>query len=490
MSRLLIAMLTVLSTAAVALETPLIVTAANSDRVATINPVLGTITQYRVATGQNGPISRFGTGNFLADLTTLENHVVDGPADDVFHALRTGTMNVKPPPYIFIEDVLGKIATPKTAQAAGLVPFNVRARNSEKEFWSKPHPYDGVVRAALGNSYLLVAVPASRTLLLYDMQNENANLVLLAATNIGPYLYHPTTSNSEPTVDGLLSKLPQDVQNERKDAIKKQMEAQLERPEQVIDLKPSDLWVTGTNLDEFVVADLANLKIIALQYRGKDLFVNSIRNMEVDLMVPSAINSPPDIQGLYDNFRRDKTAKAFLDGEEIKDFIDFQVYVDSLQSGGGNAGAAGGAKASPIRVAVRNQDVVFDFTDRRKILAYQFGGDTKVVLKSIRDYTLDAGIDLIAKEIQSRANGVEFLGLAKSQRSPVLAMRLLQSSLRSNPLLYDAVQKDKRLLKTVEGQPGFAELIEEAAKKVKAMDDARAARIKAAEERRKAKDER
>jgi hypothetical protein len=231
MLRLLTALLTVIATSAAALETPLIVVAPNSDRVATINPGLGTITQYRVANGQNGSIERLGTGNFIADLVGLENHVIEGTPDDIFHALRTGTMNVKPPPYIFIEDVLGKIVVPKAAQEAGIVPLKTRARNSEKEFWSKPHPYDGVVRAALGNSYMLVAIPASRTILLYDMQNELANLVPIAATNIGPYLYHPTVSNSEPTPDGLLAKLPSDIQKDRREALKKQMEAQLERPE-------------------------------------------------------------------------------------------------------------------------------------------------------------------------------------------------------------------------------------------------------------------
>lgn len=485
MRRLLTALLSVVAFSAAALETPLIVTAPFGDRMATINPTLGTITQYRVATGQKGELTRFGSGNFLSDLTKLENYVIGERGEgDIMVALRSGTNGVEPSPYVFIQDFLGKMAIPKEAAAAGIVPLARRAENSEKEFWSQPHPYDGVVRAALGSNYLLLAVPATRTVMLYDMTNELANVPLLAATNLGPYLYHPTTSNSEPTVDGLLKLMPPEIQAERADQLKKQMEAQLEQQNQTIELKPCDFWVCGTNLDEFLVADLANLRLISMQYRGKALYVQAIRNMEVDLMVPSAINSRPDLQELFNRLKNDRNAKPFLQAEGITDFLSFQVYVDSAQSSVGGGAAGAGGKSSTIQVTRRDNDVIFDFTDRRKLVSYQFGGDARLWMKSIRDYTVDAGIDLIAAEIQKRMDGAEFFAQAKLMKKPTLALRLLQSALRSDPYLLQALEKDKRLVKMVSETEGYAAVIEEAAAKVKALDAAREARMKAIEQRR------
>jgi|GEM_PF-3229457 len=464
-----------------ALETPLTLASPNGVLCATVNPSLGTMTMYRL----NGvaTLDRVGSANFLNDVAFLERYIVADRGEDVFSALRVGYGLNKPTPEEWLGSVLGALKNTRAAGDAGIMSLEKRARNSELDFWAKENPYDGVVRAALGDAYLMLVIPAKRAVMFYDVQNEGFKLV--AVTNFGPLLYLPHVYNSTPTPSELIKQLPSDIQEERRKQMEDQMVAMLEEPGQTIQVKPSDIWVASAVGEKFLVFDIANLQLMSYEYAGKNLVVNAVRNIEVDLMIPSAYKSQPDLQGMYQQFRNGKDNKAFLEGEAINDLIELEAYVQSQQSS--NTSGGGASKASSVQptVIAKTGDLIVDFTDQRKVISYRFGGGNTVIeLRSMRDYTLDAGIALIEAEIANRRYGAQFLEQAKKQRNPALAMRLVQSALKMYPPLYQVVEKDSRLVKNISAQPEYAAAIEDAIAKTKAAADAREARIAAAKERR------
>lgn len=481
---LLLLPLLLLSAWASALETPLTVASPTGQIAITINPTLGTMTMYRL--NGVGTLDRKGSANFLNDINFLRNYIVDERDGDVYSALRVGYGINKPTPEEWMRGILGALKQTRKAEEAGIKPLLERARNSEEEFWNKDNAYDGVVRAALGNNYLMLVVPSTRTVMFYDIQNEGFKLV--AVTTFSPLLYLPHVFNSTPTPADLLRQLPSDLQEERRKQMEEQMDAMLEQPGQTIATKPSNVWVAAAAGEKFIVVDIANARLMSYEYAGKDLFVRAVRNIEVDLMIPSAFKSTPDLQGAYQVFSTNRTNKEFLASEAITDIIDFETYVQSRQASTGAGGSAGGgAKASPVQLTTiyNTGDLLIDFTDQRKVLSYRFGGGNTVLeLRSMRDYTLDAGIALIETEIANREYGVHFLAAAKKQKNPALAMRLVQSALRMNPPLYQAIEKDNRLVRAISDQPEYATAIEAAIAATQKMQADREARIATAKERR------
>lgn len=486
MARFLLFPLLVFAAAISAMETPLTVASPSGLTAITVNPTLGTMTMYRL--NGAGTLDRKGSANFLNDVAFFERYIVAERGDDVYSTLRTGTVNNKPTPEEWMSTVLGSLKQTRKAEEAGILPLLARARNSETEFWSKENPYDGVVRAALGNNYLMVVVPVKRAVLFYDVQNEGFKLV--AVTNFGPLLYLPHVYNSTPTPADLLRELPPEVQEERRKQLEEQMEAMLEKPGQTIATKPSDVWVAATTGEKFIIVDIANTRLMSYEYAGKDLRVNAVRNIEVDLMIDSGFKSKPDLRTAYDQFTKNRANKPFLESEGIVDQIDFETYVQSRQGSVGGGGGGGGAKASPVQPTViySTGDLLIDFTDQRKVLSYRFGGGNTVIeLRSMRNYTVDVGIALIEAEIANRDYGIQFLAAAKQQKNPALTMRLIQSALKMNPPLYQAIEKDNRLVKSISDLPEYAPAIEEALTATKKMQADREARIAAAKERREKK---
>lgn len=476
-----------LSTWASALETPLTVASPTGQVAITVNPTLGTMTMFRL--NGVGTLDRKGSANFLNDIEFLQNYIVADRDGDVYSALRVGYGGNKPTPEEWLGGVLGSLKLPRKAEEAGVLPLEKRARNSEAEFWNKDHAYDGVVRAALGNNYLMLVVPSTRTVMFYDTQNEGFKLV--AVTTFSPLLYLPHVFNSNPTPADLLSQLPSDVQEERRKQMEEQMAAMLEEPGQTIATKPSNVWVAAAAGEKFIVVDIANARLMSYEFAGKDLFVRAVRNIEVDLMIPSAFKSTPDLQGAYRAFSTNRNNKAFLESEGITDIIDFETYVQSRQASAGAGGsAAGGAKTSPVQLTTiyNTGDLLIDFTDQRKVLTYRFGGGNTVLeLRSMRDYTLDAGIALIETEIANREYGVQFLAAAKKQKSPAMAMRLVQSALKMNPPLYQVIEKDNRLVRAISELPEYGPAIDAAIAATQKMEAEREKRIAAAKERREKK---
>jgi hypothetical protein len=465
-----------------ALETPLVIQSPLSAGLTiVINPTVGVMTVYKV---QDGKLNQRGSANFLSDLSLYQRMIYTESDGQAITYLQTGSTNNDPTNGDMVLRVLGSIKSSRAEKAAGVAPLAVRAIAAEKDFWGKEHPYDGVVRAALSVQYLMLVVPSTRTIMVYDTANEQ--LALVAWHNYGPELYVPQVLTSTPLPSDIMAKLPQDVQADRKKQLQDQLEALTAKAEQGIDTKPSEVWIAAGKQERFVVFDSANAHVMSYEFTSKDLKLLSVRNTEVDMLIPTQYESSPNIQDAYARFKQDKSRQAYLTVNGITDYLAFQVYVESKQSGAGGGG--GGGKVSPLQANVDQTtgEISLDFTDRRKLVVYRFaGGESQLQLKSFRDYTVDVGIAMLEAEIRDLNAAKMLYDNTKKLKNPDLQLLTLGSALKLNPPLYKDVEKDSRLVKTLGTLQGYPALIEEATRKAKELDDQHDALLKAIEARRK-----
>ena len=475
MSRLIILLLTLVA-AVPALDTPLIINNTAGTSTVFVNPTIGSMTLYNI---QDGQLNRVASTNFLAELTLLGSTItrdVDGRA---VTALQDGSPNNLPTAEGFLAE-LKKLSSPK-AEAAGVKTLADRARAAEKEFWSKENPYDGVVRAALAQNYLMLAIPAKHTLLVYDV--SALSFMLVAYHNYGPELYLPTVFGSNPSPAEILKELPQEVQEARKKELEAQIAAMMEVGDQAIALKPSDIYLVAGQGERFAVFDIANSRLMAYEYTGKALALRGIRNVEIDLLIPTAYRSKPDIAEIYRQWTKDRSRQAFLASLGMeKDLISFQLYVEGKQK------AADSQKSSSFQanVIIGSGDLVLDFADKRKAIVYRFaGGEATMDLKSLRDYTLDAGIALLDADFNNATYATQLIAQAKKANRARIALLTLTSALNLDPTQYRAIEKDKSLVEKVKAEPEYQALMEGAIKRATEIETQRDERRKEAEERKK-----
>lgn len=485
---LLCACLSLVLTSLPALDTPLIVNSPNSLNTVIINPTLGTMTLYSVLDGQ---LNRKASSNFLADITYLEN-VVYSP--DVLYAkdpdappvpaLQLGSLNNSPNMKDMLFKVIGSVKPSKKEAAAGVSTLLQRALAAEKEFWGVEHKFDGVVRAALSNTYLMLGIPSKRLLMLYEMPSEN--FVLVAYHNYGPELYIPQTYNSNPSPDQILAQLPADLQEEHKEQLKDQMEALVAANEQALKIAESDLWIVAGQADKFFVIDIANLHAMAFTYNGKELQTMGVRNLQVDLMIPAGFRTQPDIQGIFRELGKDQVRQRWMkDNGYENDIVAFKALVEQKAAG------ASGGKISTFQANIfltgGGGDITLDFGDKRKVAVYRM--QNALDLTSIRDYTLDVGIAMLDAEINLTVFAGKLLDQARQQsknRNYPAALITLTSALKMNPRLVKPVEKE--FAKDLGKLPGWPELIEGALARAEQLDkDAEARRQTAKDEREKKK---
>ena len=110
---------------------------------AVVSPSTGNVTLYGI---EGNSTTRYGSGNFLADLANLEGLPGGKQGAITYSALRIGHPDFVPTP----ADLLSSVAFPEkpTAKeaAAGLKGLRWRAIEAEDAFWAEVKPYDGVVR--------------------------------------------------------------------------------------------------------------------------------------------------------------------------------------------------------------------------------------------------------------------------------------------------------------------------------------------------------
>jgi hypothetical protein len=478
----LIALLATLSVAASALETPLVITQpGGSGLTAIVDPASGVITLYQVEGNQ---LTRYGSGsaNFLSDLSQYESLIIDEEDGKPVSALQRGSGSTRPT----AQELLA--ALPKTQSAAEReaesLPYQDRARNAEKRFWAEKHDYDGVVRGALGNRALLLAVPSKHVLLAYEISNNM--LQLRAYRNYGVELYIPQVLGSTPSPAEIWQGLPDEITEERRKELEKQAEKMGAAASKELSPLPSDVWVAASNgqPDYFAVVDFANKHIMSYQFSTRTFDLKSVRNMEIDLLIPGSWNSVPSAQQTYDAFMRDPARKRFLEA------FGFEPDPASLKAMSG-ARQQRSNTVSTVQATIQNDDIIIDWTDKHKVYVYRLiGSGNNLELVSMRDYTLDVGMALFDDEMRSQANAKELFEQAVAltkRNSAVLAMLNLKSALKLNPLLHTEAEKNNSLVMSLGKLPDWKETIEVAAANAKKKKDEIEERKKAAADERERK---
>lgn len=452
-----------------ALDTPMVMQAGRFTGV--INPAQGSIQIFEMS-GER--LTLRATTNFLADLEFNR----DAPAADKLEwsRLRPGNPNTFPTYADFFDKLCPEIDKNRPRNAEGPT-FKERAWNTEEAFWNAPLPaYDGHLAAALtddgGTGSLLLIFPQYYTMMFYFI--EGFNITYAGHRNYRVDLMIPQVLDSFPSPKELLDQLPADVQADHKDALKLQMEALIEAQgaegANMLPIAPSDPWVVSirkNNQNIYALVDPPNNRVLTYAYRsngkGGQIELKSVRNIQVDLLIPSSFKSDPPVVGLV------KDVNKWLEGMRFppvnESFLRMYAARNSID------GDAGAARPTPDMQA--NEDgsgrVVIDFPKQRKILVYDpFGRGEFLELKSMRDYSLEAAIGLLKKEVLFRGlalqmvEGIETKARDKKvERATVL--KLLGTALTWSPHAYKAVEDNRNIIREMKDVEGFQALIDKAA---------------------------
>ncbi|HYE06847.1 MAG TPA: hypothetical protein VEL07_15125 [Planctomycetota bacterium] len=495
---LITTVLALMATSASALETAL--TLASGPNTITIDPGLGTISLYYVQDGRLN--KRPGTANFLTDLNVYRKTIIrmekGGEESRPMSALEIGSANNIPTPDQLMTKLAEAEARPRKQDkdAPPHIPLPVRAANTEAEFWSKiwdkEEAYDGVISAALGNRYLIVVVPAVRCFLVYEVVGEQ--IEPRGWRNYGVDLYVPTVWNSTPLPQEIFDQLPKDVKEEHGEALKEQLEAMSTDQAKVIATKDSEVWIVaggaGPASDRWVLVDIANTRVLSYHFPGKGIELRSVRNMEVDLLIPSSYNSTPDQRQLFQEFTRDKARKAFV---ETLGIVQFDLA--ELRAIVGQRQVKAAKNVSPVQAAVApgssTLDVIIDFTQQQKILTYRaVGQGNGLEFMAMRDYTLDSALASLDNMRMEKAYAKELLGSAKrslDNHRVDLAWLTAKTALKMDPALYAQIEKNTDMHKQFAKLPDYAQSIQDATAAAKKEQERAEARAKKAQEEREKK---
>jgi hypothetical protein len=469
MKAIVVVCLALVASWASALETSMVLRQGGSGQgglYVVVEPGIGTITIYSV---DGNTLVKYGSGNFIEDLNFYDQLILRETEGVPYSALRAGSANCKPT----VEELFAKFPNVPTAKetAAGLKSYQSRARQAEDEFWKKDHPYDGVVRGAIGATSLLLCIPCKRALLVYDLQKRDLGPQLACYRNFAAELYVPQVLASSPTPQEILTQLPADVKKEQKEALDEQLKA-LAESGGALELKPSDPWVAAGSGDRFVVVDPPNNHLMSYEYSGKGWVVQSSRNMQVDLLIPTLYKSTPDEQRELDEFV--KTRKKKIDEFGIiPDLPYFKALVGQKQVASG--------KVSDLQANITADDLTLDFIKTHKMFVYKLqGANNGLELASMRDYTLDVGLQLQDAEFNHQTLAFQAWTQAKNflaAHQPTSAMLSLKLALSLYPGIYKDIEKDPRA-KDLKKDPEWQGAMDAA---MKAWED----ELKAREDRKK-----
>ena len=461
---------------ATATETPMILrpgnggSGGNSTFYAEVDASLGTISMYTVEGNQ---LTRQGSTNFLIDLDILEGRPYDDRNGEVFSTLRVGSGNWDIPTEQLLVKALPDKPTAKEA-AAGLKPLRDRVLQAETEFWAKDHAYDGVVRAAMGQTSIMICVPAKHVLLFYEIVDRTKAPQLAGWRNYGADLYVPQSYQSSPLPQAILSALPADIRKDQKDAIDAAFKAQAEGGGAAA-LQTSDPWVSAGTLDRYVLIDEANKHIVSYEFSGKKLMMKSARNLDVDLLIPTLYKSAPDENTEFNQYLQ-TNAKLLAAARIVLDLPAIKALVASKK--------VASSKVSSLQATAVSDEIVVKFVDLHKIFIYHLQGQNNgLEMVSMRDNTVDVGLALQDTELRKPDFAAVILGDARrqlGQHFPKLAMRSVIFALKIYPCAYKDVEKGP-LAKDLKKEPEWQPTLDAAMKACEAEMKAREERAKAAQ---------
>jgi len=465
---------------AAALENSLVMRSpgqGGSGLYAVVSPSTGNVTLYAI---EGTTTTRYGSGNFLADLANLEGLPGGKQGEITYSALRIGHPDFVPTP----ADLLNSVAFPEKPSAKekelGLKGLRWRAIEAEDAFWADVKPYDGVVRGAMGSQYLLLCVPIKHALLCYDTQDRNKGPVLVSFRNYGVDLMIPQTFASDPAPQAILAALPADIKDEQKKAIEEQLTA-LAGGGGALKLEPSDPWIASGSGDRWVLVDPPNKHIVTYEYLGKKWAVKSSRNIAVEHLIPTSFRSAPNEQEQFNEYIRSRKKQIESVGI-IPDIAYFKALVDQKQ--------VASAKTSDIQASMVGDDLVLDFIKLRKIFAYRLNGaNNGLELLSMRDYTLDVGLALQDVEFRAAVDAINAWNLAKkflAKKDDDSAWLAVKYALSLDPSIYKVIEKDNGS-KSLKKLPDWQATLDDAIKRAQEQEKNLEERRKAAEDERKRK---
>ncbi len=415
--------------AAPAMESPMVVGTGNL--MVSIDPGLGLATILNL---DSSGTRRLGWKHFLSDLSTIEKRMItQGPKS--YSALRLGSPTVTPSVEEFIRIFPDKPS--KKDLEAGRESVQKRVRDADDAFWEKLPAYDGKLSVAFNGQYLLLAIPSRHALLFYE--NANEKLELRGWYNYGPLLYVTTGWKSDPSPAKLAAAMALD-----EDA-KKQLEGiQADKDGQPVAAAPSEVWVDSDANGNFVVVDTANRVLFTLNFPGKNITIQSVRNLSVDLLAPGYQTAPSDKDSVRDFA---KSGAALIKALGIAQFD--VPYVKALVA----ATATGESKVTDLQANVINGQLVLGFTSQHKILTYQLvGAGNGIELKSVRDSLFDSGLATIYRLAEERNQAIEAFKAAEKaaiKHNAEDTQRLLEMALTFDPTLVADVEKSGNLKSTL-----------------------------------------
>lgn len=454
-----------LSTVA-ALETSLVLrqpSGASSNVMGVVNPANGAVMLYNTSGGESRLLS---THNFLQDLELLAAAPVSTREELAeYSRLRIG--NNTAPTY---PETLQTFFS-KESREPGVPSAYDRARQSQEEFWAEIPEYDGVVRAALSIQHLMIVVPSMHVALVYHISNNQ--LELESWRNIGLDLYMQGGFNTSPNPQELLRSLPPDVREEFSEKLEEKTEEMKGSGDFSIDLATLDPWVEPLPGKRFLVFEPSNKRMLLYSIRGDTLELSSMRNMEVDLLIPA--NRYRENIDAY----REYAKAAQKAGELPYTMRELEALVTVKEV----ANAAASSQDSNVDAALNTdeRELVIDYRDLRKVLMVRpVGARNGIELRSIRDYTIQVGVSKALAEIRQARYGAKMLenaiDFARKRTLKERAMNILKTALSFNPRLYKEAEEDRALVKALSDHPEWQPAIDkaiEATEKLEAEEEAR-----------------
>lgn len=423
------------------LETPLVLPSGNS--AGCINAGSGQVIIYEVFPNTT---TRKGQANFLTDLQAMEARVTM-VGEHPYSLLRTGWGPSKdalpnPTPEECLSKWFAKELSAGQKKAGRSVTDQEMVRKAEDDFWSKDHPYDGVVRGAFGSfggGKLMLVVPSKRVAMFYQVDSQD--LKLANVYNYSPALYVQIGQNTSPRPDEIASRL--DLPKEQKEELVGQFKQQEDNA--ALQAAPSDVWCCVTT-NGFCLIDTANRRMMTFEEKGKAMSLRSVRNISADLAIPNIYQSTPDASTEAKNLANG-VCKAMLAewGVTLFDQYTLKALVGLAQAG------EGARKAEALQANAAGNLVILDFTAQRKLLTYQpTGSNNGIELVTVRDYSFDIASDMLRTRAKARAEAAEGFKAIESMANKgqvEQALARLKTELKFVPSLVDAAHKSAALKK-------------------------------------------
>lgn len=472
-----------------ALETPLVLAPpgagnARTDYRVVVNPAIGTMTVYEMS----GETLRSWTQyNFLADLEYLTSATVDDNPN--LKLAQVGTTRTTPT-YPEMYELFSTVPLPDNAPE-GTLSLLERVRNSETAFWQQPPAYDGVVRGALSGNMIFLVIPSTYTILVYWLKSQD-EVELVSWRNYRTELYVPQSIDSSPTPQELLDILRRnhpEVVEEREEMLNAQIESLgQETMGTTVPLQPSDPWVQAVgnrNRTVFAMFDGPNKRMIIYEHlggsNGGTLEMKAVRNVEIDLIIPTGYQTEPAPAIVVENYNR-RLEAAGLPAVDVEYAIQL-----SAQTGVTNR------QTSEYQITADNAGLIFvDYSREQKLAVYRpFGRNDSLELLCMRDYRPETGLSVATKEMLTLMRGQRMLANAikNAKRDNAEAtLNRVRLALTWNPLLIEEVEnsRNRRKLRYAMELDGWGEIIEEAATAAAELEERNRSIEEAVEARREA----